>query len=100
MDKTQRDQLRRVVADFSEWTQQATEVRSWRNQVRTAAKRVERELSSRSVDIARSGHAAWQVVPLAQDDSAMVGDLADRANLSALTNETRAMLKRLTDEAP
>lgn len=100
MDKTQRDQLRRLMADFSEWNQQATEVRSWRNEVRTAAKRVERELSIRSVDIARSDQVAWQVVPLTQDDTAMVGHLADRGNLLALTTETRGLLKLLADEAP
>src|SRR6266496_1593600 len=100
MDKTQRDRLRRQMADFSEWNLQATEVRSWRNEVRTAAKRVERELSFRGVDIARSGQVTWHVVPLAQDDTEMVGHLAERANLLALTTDTRALLKLLTDEAP
>lgn len=100
MDKTQRDRLRHLTAEFSEWNRQAAEVRSWRRDVRYAAKRFERELDFRAVDVARSGQVAWRVVPLAQDDVDMVGHLADRANLLPLTTDTRALLKLLTDDAP
>ena len=100
MDKTERDALRRVVDDFSQWERRATEVRSWRDDVRAVAKRDERDLASRSVEIARAGQTAWQVVPLADNDTSVVTHLAERANLADLTNDDRALLRLLTEDAP
>jgi hypothetical protein len=100
MDKTERDALRRVVDDFSQWERRATEVRSWRDHVRTVAKRDERDLESRRVEIARAGQPAWQVIPLEENDTSVVVHLAECANLAALTNDDRALLRLLTEDAP
>jgi superfamily II DNA or RNA helicase len=100
MDKTERDLLRRLVADFGQWDRLADEVQSWRTKVLTTASRDERELRARGVGVARSGQTAWQVVPLEKNDVAIVGHLVDRANLPALTTDDRALLQLLTKDAP
>jgi superfamily II DNA or RNA helicase len=100
MDKTERDVLRSLVADFTRWTEHASGVRAWRSEIRAEAKRDERALGICAVDIARSGQTAWQVVPLEESDTATVGHLVARANLPRLTADTRDLLKLLTEDAP
>lgn len=100
MNKTEREQIRRLVADFKRWGQQARNLRAWHHAVHDAAASSERHLRSRSVVISRAGEAAWCVVPLETDDMGIVKHLWERANLPAMTASDEAMLRLLTEDAP
>ncbi|MFJ2028692.1 SNF2-related protein [Streptosporangium sp. NPDC087985] len=98
MNKTEREQIRRLVADFKQWGQRAADVQAWHHAVQDAASSGERDLRSRSVEITRAGQAAWRVVPLEMSDTGVVRHLWDRANLPATTADDRALLRLLTED--
>jgi hypothetical protein len=97
MNKTEREQIRRLVADFKQWSQRAEEVRAWHRAVQEAAKSGERDLGARSAKITRAGEVAWRVVPLETSDTGVVRRLWERANLPATTADDRALLRLLTE---
>ncbi|WP_066376446.1 DEAD/DEAH box helicase [Herbidospora mongoliensis] len=98
MNKTEREQVRRLVADFEQWTRRAADVQSWHRAVRNAANSDERHLRSRSVVITRAGEDAWRVVPLQETDAAVAGHLRERANLPVTTANDRVLLQLLTED--
>ncbi|WP_432933355.1 SNF2-related protein [Microbispora sp. CA-135349] len=100
MNKTEREQIRRLVADFTQWGRRAEELRAWHHAVREAAAGGERHLRSRSLEITRAGEAAWRVVPLGTDETGVVRHLWERANLPETTAGDRALLRLLTEDAP
>lgn len=100
MDKVERDQVRRLVADLQRWGQQARRIQAWHQAVQDAASRVEQALHSRSVEISRAGHAAWRVIPLDMRDTDAVQRLWERANLPVPTPDDHALLRLLTEDVP
>lgn len=100
MDRTERGHLRRIVADFEQWGRRVAEIQAWQRAVEEAASSVERRLASLSVDIGRAGQTAWRVVPLDTNDVSVVGHLWARAKLPAPTDDDRALLRLVTEDAP
>ncbi|MFF5215855.1 DEAD/DEAH box helicase [Micromonospora sp. NPDC000442] len=100
MDKTEREELRRLVADFRRWGQLATTAQNWHRAVQRAASSAEEVMRARSVLVDRSGQPAWRVLPLGENDRDIVRRLRERAKLPATTNADRALLRLLTDDAP
>ncbi|MFI9598203.1 SNF2-related protein [Nonomuraea sp. NPDC052265] len=100
MNKTERTQIRRLVADFKQWGQRAADVNAWHHAVQDAASNSERDLRLRSVGISRAGEATWDVVPLEMSDTGVVRHLWERANLPRLTADDRALLRLLTEDVP
>ncbi|PWU52339.1 helicase SNF2 [Micromonospora sp. S4605] len=100
MDKTEREQIRRLVADFKQWGLQAADVQTWHQAVRDAASSGERELRSRSVGIDRAGQPTWRAVPLWASDTDIVRRLRERANLPQTTADDRTLLRLLTKDVP
>src|SRR4051812_17034943 len=99
MNKTEREQIRRLVADFKQWGQRAEELGSWHRAVHETAASSERHLRSLSVEITRTGEAAWRVAPLETDDVSIVKHLWERANLPETTPGDRALLRLLSEDA-
>lgn len=100
MDKTAREQMRRLVADFEQWGRRAADVRAWHHAVHDAAGKGERYLRSRSVEITRAGQPAWRVVPLEMSDTGVVRHLWERTNLPAVMADDHALLRLLTEDVP
>ncbi|WBB52892.1 DEAD/DEAH box helicase [Verrucosispora sp. WMMD573] len=100
MDKAEREELRRLVADFRRWDRLAQDVRHWHRAVQQAATAAEGELRDRSVVVERSGQAAWRVLALRANDRDVVRCLKERATLPATTATDDALLRLLTDDAP
>ncbi|WP_327045350.1 DEAD/DEAH box helicase [Microbispora sp. NBC_01189] len=100
MDKTEREQIRRLVTGFKQWEQRAADLQAWHHAVRETADSREEQLRSRSVEITRAGEAAWSVVRLQPDDMGIVKHLWERANLPETTAGDRALLWLLTKDAP
>ncbi|WBB51179.1 DEAD/DEAH box helicase [Verrucosispora sp. WMMA2044] len=100
MDKAEREELRRLVADFRRWGQLATTAKNWHRAVQHAAGSAEATMRARSVLVDRSGKPAWRVLPLGDSDRDIVRRLRERAMLPATTNADRALLRLLTDDAP
>ncbi|GAA2388724.1 DEAD/DEAH box helicase [Dactylosporangium salmoneum] len=100
MDKTERAEIRSLVADLEHWGRRATETQTRRHAVQAAAANGEQNLQTRSVGISRAGRIAWRVVPLQSSDQGIVGHLWQRANLPAETAGDRALQRLLTKEAP
>ncbi|WFE44764.1 DEAD/DEAH box helicase [Verrucosispora sp. WMMD1129] len=100
MNKTEREQIRRVVADLKQWGLQATDVQAWHLAVRDAASSGERELGSRGVRIDRAGQPSWRAVPLWASDTDIVRRLRERANLPETTADDQALLRLLTNDVP
>ncbi|MEV4711713.1 DEAD/DEAH box helicase [Micromonospora sp. NPDC049374] len=99
MDKAERAELRRLVADFRRWGQLAQHVRDWHRAVQRAAGSAEEGLRDRSVLVERSGQAAWRVLALRESDRDVVRRLQERAVLPATTAVDDALLRLLTDDA-
>ncbi|MDG4829316.1 DEAD/DEAH box helicase [Solwaraspora sp. WMMD1047] len=100
MNRTERDQIRRIVTDFNEWGQLAAEVRDWHRSVRETAKADEQALRARGVVISRAGQPAWWTLPLGPADTAVVGHLWERATLPTPDADDRILLKLTTEDAP
>ncbi len=100
MDRTERDEMRRLAADFRQWSRLAEGVRVWHQTVQDAAGSDERAMRTRSVVVARSGRAAWRVLALGASDRDVVRRLWERALLPVPTADDRALLRLLTDEVP
>ena len=100
MDKTERAQIRRLVADVKQWSQRAADVQAWHHAVQATAAGWERDLRSRSIDITRAGQSTWRVVPLKESDTDVVRHLWERANLPVITADDRALLQLLTKDVP
>lgn len=100
MDKTERDEVRRLAADFRQWGRRAADIQGWHRSVRDAAADDEEALRSRSVVVDRAGRAAWRVVPLGTRDTAAVARLWERALLPVPDPGQLALLRLLTEEAP
>lgn len=98
MNKTERTEVRRLVADFEQWSRRAAEVQAWHQTVRQAASSGEQHLRSRSIQITRSGQSAWLVVPLHPSDTGIVRHLWERANLPVMTSGDRTLLRLLTQD--
>ncbi|GIJ20642.1 DEAD/DEAH box helicase [Micromonospora lutea] len=96
----ERDELRRVVADFRRWRQLAEDVRDRHQAVQHAASSAEETMRTRSVVVDRAGHAAWRVLALREGDRDAARRLRERALLPAMTAADRALLRLLTDDAP
>ncbi|MCO5996278.1 DEAD/DEAH box helicase [Actinoallomurus rhizosphaericola] len=100
MNRTEREQLRHLVADFRRWSERAAGVQAWRQAVSDAARNVEQVLHARSVVIGRAGESAWRVVPLGRDDAGVVRRLRERAYLPVTTTSDQDLLRLLTDSVP
>src|SRR3954469_19532986 len=100
MNKTEREQIRHLVADFRRWSERAAQVQAWRQAVSDAAGRDEQTLRARSLVIDRAGESAWRVVPLGRDDAGVVRHLRERAYLPATTTADQSLLRLLTDSVP
>ncbi|WBB90366.1 DEAD/DEAH box helicase [Verrucosispora sp. WMMC514] len=100
MDKAERAELRRLVADFRRWGRLAQDVRHWHRAVQQAATAAEGGLRDRSVVVERSGQAAWRVLALRANDRDVVRRLKERATLPATTATDDALLRLLIDDAP
>ncbi len=100
MNKTEREQIRPLVADLRRWSKRAADVQAWRHAVLHAAGSDEQELRSRSLVINREGESAWRVVPIKSYDTAIVRHLRERANLPATTAADQVLLRLLTDDVP
>lgn len=100
MNKTEREEIRRLAADFSQWSHRAEDVQNWHRAVREAASRDEQALQSRSVLLGRAGQAAWRVLPLHRSDAGVVRRLWERATLPEHTTADRMLMRILTSDAP
>ncbi|MBQ1023568.1 DEAD/DEAH box helicase [Micromonospora sp. C95] len=100
MDKAERAELRRLVADFRRWGRLAQDVRDRHRLVQQAAGATEGAMRDRSVVVDRSGRAAWRVLALRESDRDVVRRLQQRALLPATTAADDALLRLLTDDAP
>ena len=100
MNQTEREQIRRLVADFKQWGQRAADVQARYHAVQNAVSSGERDLRSRSVEITRAGQSAWRVVPLGRYDLSVVRHLWERANLPETTAADHALLRLLTEDVP
>nr|WP_030502751.1 DEAD/DEAH box helicase [Micromonospora purpureochromogenes] len=100
MNKTEREEIRRLMADFTQWSHRAEEVQDWHQAVQDAASSDERALRSRSVMVGRAGQAAWRVLPLRKSDIGVVRRLWERATLPMPTAHDRSLLQLLTTDAP
>ncbi|WP_406085351.1 DEAD/DEAH box helicase [Micromonospora zamorensis] len=100
MKKTEREELRRITANFRQWSHRAEDVQDWRQAVLDAADRDEKNLRSRSVMVGRAGQAAWRVLTLRRSDAEVVRHLWERATLPVLTAADRTLLHLLTADAP
>ncbi|MEV2237265.1 DEAD/DEAH box helicase [Micromonospora sp. NPDC049891] len=100
LDRTEREEFRRIVADFRRWGQLAKGVQSWHRAVQDAASSAEGTMRARSVVVDRSGRAAWRVLPLRESDREVARRLRERAMLPATTAADRALLRLLTEDAP
>lgn len=98
MNKIERENLRRVVADFTQWGRHAVALQAWQRKVQKAASVAERALRSRSVTINRAGQSAWLIIPLQASDTGVVRCLWERAKLPALTPDDHALLRLLTED--
>ncbi|WP_435125579.1 DEAD/DEAH box helicase [Micromonospora tulbaghiae] len=100
MNKTEREEIRRLTADFRQWSHRAEDVKAWHQAVQAAASNDERVMRSRSVMVGRAGQAAWRVLALHTSDAGAVRHLWERATLPVLTAEDRALLRLVTEDAP
>jgi superfamily II DNA or RNA helicase len=100
MDKAERAEFRRLVADFRRWGQLAQDVRNWHRAVQQGASAAEGAMRDRSVVVDRSGQGAWRVLALRANDRDAVGRLQERARLPATTAADDALLRLLIDDAP
>ncbi|WP_033442104.1 DEAD/DEAH box helicase [Saccharothrix sp. NRRL B-16314] len=100
MNKTERQELRRLVDDSQQWSRRAAESQSRRKAVRNAARAAEQRLAARAVDVNRAGKTTWQVIPLDVEDKQAVALLHDRANLPKRSTDDRDLLKALTEDVP
>ncbi|PMR59251.1 helicase SNF2 [Verrucosispora sp. ts21] len=100
MNKTEREEMRRLTADFERWSQLAGDAQGWHQAVWDSAGSAEAALRARSVVVTRSGQPAWQVVALSDSDRTLVHRLWERAMLPATTNADRALLRLLTNDVP
>jgi superfamily II DNA or RNA helicase len=100
MNKTEREEIRRLTADFRQWSHRAEEVQDWHRAVRDAASNDERALRSRSVVVDRAGQAAWRVLALRASDIEVVRRLWERATLPVPTPSDQALLRVLATEIP
>lgn len=100
MNKTEREEIRRLAADLSQWSHRAEDVQNWRQAVVAAASRDEETLRARSVIVGRAGQAAWRVLTLQRSDAGVVTRLWERATLPVLTAADRTLLHLLTADAP
>jgi Superfamily II DNA/RNA helicases, SNF2 family len=100
MNKTEREQIRHIVADLRRWSQEAAEVQAWRRAIEATASSCDRHLQSRSIAISRAGHPTWQVIPLDARDTDVVRRLWDRANLPKVTADDHALLHLLATDVP
>lgn len=100
MNKTEREEIRRLAADFSQWNRRAEDVQDWRQAVLDAAGRDEKTMRSRSVIVGRAGQAAWRVLTLRRSDAGVVRRLWERVTLPVLTAADRTLLHLLTADAP
>ncbi|MEV8511499.1 DEAD/DEAH box helicase [Dactylosporangium sp. NPDC051484] len=99
MNKTERVEIRSLVADFEQWGRRAAQVQARRHAVQAAASNGERDLHARSVGINRAGQIAWRVIPLQSSDKDIVGHLWERASLPATSADDHALLRLLTKDA-
>lgn len=100
MDRIEREQLRRVVADFKQWCQRATDVLDWHRAVEEAAETAKRALRESAIQISRADQPAWRVIPLDTNDTGVVRALWERAKLPVPTDADHALLRLLTEEVP
>ncbi|MFB9850306.1 SNF2-related protein [Micromonospora andamanensis] len=100
MEKAERAESRRLVADFRRWGRLAEDVRNRRRAVRQEASAAEGAMWDRSVVVERSGRAAWRVLALRENDSDVVRRLRQRAALPATTVADDALLRLLAEDAP
>lgn len=100
MNKTEREEIRRLTADFRQWSHRAEDVQAWHQAVQDAASSDERAMRSRSVMVGRAGEAAWRVLALWMSDIEVVRRLWERATLPVPTADDRALLRLLTKDAP
>ncbi|MEU8004184.1 DEAD/DEAH box helicase [Catellatospora sp. NPDC049111] len=100
MNKTEREQIHRLVADFKQWGKRAADVQARRQAVQDSAGSGERVLRTRSVELRRAGQTAWLTTPLEMGDTVVVRDLWQRANLPVATAEDRALLRLLAEDVP
>ncbi|GHJ54456.1 helicase SNF2 [Nonomuraea sp. TT08I-71] len=100
MNKTEREEFRRLTADLRQWSHRAKDVQDWCQGIQDAANSDEQTLRSRSVMVGRSGQAAWRVLPLRTSDAAIVRRLRERAALPVPTTDDRTLLRLLTKDAP
>ncbi|WP_030271473.1 DEAD/DEAH box helicase [Micromonospora globosa] len=100
MNKTEREEIRRLTADFRQWRHRAEDVRAWHQAVQAAASSDERAMRSRSVMVGRAGQAAWRVLALRPSDAGVVRRLWQRATLPVLTPDDHALLRLVTKDAP
>jgi superfamily II DNA or RNA helicase len=100
MNKTERAETRRFIADIAQWGQQAAEVLGWHQAVQTSAAGGEETLRARCLEINRARQPTWRVVPLAANDAPIVQALWERSSLPQFTAEDQALLGLLTTGAP
>ncbi|MGY3516382.1 DEAD/DEAH box helicase [Micromonospora sp. PTRAS2] len=100
MNKTEREEIRRLTADFRQWSHRAEEVQNWHRAVQDAASNDERSLQARSVMVVRAGQAAWRVLALRTSDAGVVGRLWERATLPVPTSGEQALLRVLATDIP
>ncbi|WP_439428042.1 DEAD/DEAH box helicase [Micromonospora sp. LA-10] len=100
MNKTEREEIRRLATDFSQWSHRAEDVQNWHRAVREAAGRDEQALQSRIVMLGWAGQAAWRVLPLRRSDVGVVRRLWERATLPEHTAADRMLMRILTSDAP
>jgi superfamily II DNA or RNA helicase len=100
MDKTERAEIRRFMADIAQWGQQAAEVRGWHQAVQNNAASGVENLRARRIEINRAGQSAWRLVPLGVNDIQIVQALWERSGLPGLTAEDQNLLNLLTVDSP
>ncbi|MFC0532501.1 DEAD/DEAH box helicase [Phytohabitans kaempferiae] len=100
MNKTEREEIRRLTADFRQWIHRAEEIQDWHKAVQEAASSDERTMRARSVIVGRSGQAAWRVLALRTSDVGVVRRLWERAALPMPTADDNALLRPLTKDVP
>jgi hypothetical protein len=98
MNREERQRLRLITEEVSDWIEVATAVRGQRENVATAAVAAKKALRDAVVEVRRNGKMAWRVMPLRANDCERLEDIARYDALPGITESFRQTLTYLTKD--
>lgn len=98
MKRDERQQLRDITQEITDWIETANLLRAKRTKVATASVAAKAALREAVVDVAQDGTLAWRVMPLRASDSARLEDIARYDGLPKISQSFLDELAQLTSE--